>query len=152
MRNVDDLKIIEQLRKDARSSISDLVKTTGLSRSTIFRRMKWINRAIVKKYTTIIEFGDFGYALRVMFFLRSKDKALMSFLLSSINVNSVFEVSSRFSSKRFDKGQEKQGYSIIADAFFRNMAEFSEFDEKIASFCPDRKTHFLVEEIKTEGA
>lgn len=131
------IQILEILRQDARKPISDISKTIAYNRSKVFRKMKYINKHFVKKYTSIIDFKKLDYNIRVRYLLNSNNKRLLNYLSNKPNINSIVSI----------KGQ----YNYYIEAFFKNLAHFNEFDEKLNKLCNKKREHFIVEEIKEEG-
>lgn len=130
------IQILEKLRKDSRLSVSKISKVTGNPRNMVLRRIKFIDKYLIKKYTSIINFKKLDYKLRVRFLLKSKNKRMILFLSKNRHTNSISAVKGKFD------------YHV--EAFFRNLSEFNDFDEKLKRFCREKREHFIVEDIKEE--
>ncbi|HET6266627.1 MAG TPA: Lrp/AsnC family transcriptional regulator [Acidobacteriota bacterium] len=72
-----DLKILQHLQKDARSSISVLAHLVGLSRPAVAERIEKLERAgIIKGYTAVIK-GD-GVENPIVAFIAARHRGLLT--------------------------------------------------------------------------
>jgi len=131
------IQILKKLREDSRLSISDISKSTKNPRTLVFRKIKFMNKHFIKKYTSIINFKRLDYNIRVKFLIKSQNKRLINLLCKNKNVNSVLSI--------------KGNYNYYIETFFKNLAEFNNFDEKLKKLCKEKREHFVVEEIKEEA-
>lgn len=54
-----DLRILEALQRDARLTYTEIGKTLGMAHSTVYERIKKMERSgIIKKYTTLLDPGS----------------------------------------------------------------------------------------------
>ncbi|MBX5329119.1 MAG: Lrp/AsnC family transcriptional regulator [Candidatus Bathyarchaeota archaeon] len=54
--DITDLKILESLQEDARQTYTDIGKRLGIAHSTVYDRIKRMEKyGIIKKYTTVID-------------------------------------------------------------------------------------------------
>ena len=51
-----DKRIIAQLRKDGRASLTSISKSTGITISTLFERLKQLRGQAITKFTCIVDF------------------------------------------------------------------------------------------------
>ncbi|MCG2719683.1 MAG: Lrp/AsnC family transcriptional regulator [Nanoarchaeota archaeon] len=137
IRDKESIQILEKLREDSRRSVIDISRCTNNSRTLVFRKIKFMNKHFIKKYTSIIDFKRLDYNLRVRFLIKSKNKKLLQFLSKNKNINSVLIV--------------KGNFNFYVEAYFKNLSEFNEFDEKLKKLCQEKREHFGVEEIKEES-
>ena len=62
--NKKDLLIVSHLRRDGRTSLTELSKKTRIPISTIFDRLKQNKNNFIKKHTALIDFAKLGYNTR----------------------------------------------------------------------------------------
>ena len=66
-----DLKLIELLKQDSRSSVTSLAESMGIARVTTHDRMVRLKReGIIRRYTIDIDAKSWGYDLRAFIFAR----------------------------------------------------------------------------------
>ena len=115
-----DLLILAHLRQDGRMPLTILSRKTGIPVSTIFDRIKITEQGIIKRHTSLLDFGKLGYADRVSLMLRAgKDKrsALGDFLGKHQSVNSCYRIS--------------QDFDFLVDAVFSQVPDVHAFIELI---------------------
>ncbi len=136
----NDIKILSELRKNSRSSLTLMSKNTGIPVSTIFDRINRMDNYVISKHSTLIDFNKLGFGLRAAVVLKSskkRRKELGEFLSKSPQVNSLFRIS--------------EGFDFFADCIFRNMQELNEFYGKLSEIKTARKKEFfIINEIKSE--
>ncbi|MCF7861012.1 Lrp/AsnC family transcriptional regulator [Candidatus Woesearchaeota archaeon] len=137
-----DLFILSHLRNNARITLTELGKKTNYPISTIHDRIKQIESAYVRKYTSLIDFNKLGYNTRVQLFLKTTPenrKELMSHLLYHQNVNTVLMVNDE--------------YDFIVDGFFKNKKDFNQFVNVLKDDYIISKTRSIevVDELKEES-
>lgn len=61
MTDEKDIKILKELRKNGKLSAQEIAKTTGLAATTVFNRVKRMEKTgIIKGYTALIDEGRIG--------------------------------------------------------------------------------------------
>ncbi len=136
--NKKDLKIITQLRTDARMPLTDMSRKINMPVSTIFDRMKSNN--LITKHTSLLDFSKLGYT-RANIFLkveREDKEQLKESLLKNQSINSVYRINN--------------GFDFLIECVFRQMKEVEEFIDQIESKFKIRevKSFFVIEDIKRE--
>lgn len=72
-----DKHILSILLDDSRLSYRQIAKKSGVSAATVMNRIKDLEKAIIKKYTTIIDYEKLGYDVEVIIEIRiSKGKLI----------------------------------------------------------------------------
>ena len=135
-----ELSILSHLRKDSRKSLSKISKETGIPLSTVFDNLGKLEKKVIKKYVSLIDFSKMGYNLKVNFILKSGDKKeeLKQFLLSNKNVNSLLRLNGEA--------------DFLVEGIFKDMKELEEFNNKLDGHkIVNKMEHHIIEEIKTEG-
>jgi len=136
-----DFRILSNLRMNARETLANISKNTGMPISTVYDKIKRFEKDIVQKYTLLVNFNKIGYEVRVNFLLKAdkqKKNELREHLKDNPKVNSVVAINN--------------GYDFLIDAVFRNMLELQEFNEELERFSiKEKKEFFIIEEIKREA-
>ncbi|MEM0231290.1 MAG: Lrp/AsnC family transcriptional regulator [Candidatus Woesearchaeota archaeon] len=137
----DESKIICQLRQNARMSLTRMSRKTSIPISTLYEKIRSYQGNLIKKYTALIDFSAFGYAIRANIFLRFereyKEEA-KNYLLKHYNVNSLYKVTN--------------GYDFLVEGVFRNIQEAEDFLENLEMrfHLVDRQVYYIVDELKRE--
>jgi DNA-binding Lrp family transcriptional regulator len=142
MLNQKDLLLISNLRQNARETLTRLSRKTRIPISTIYDKLKLYDGSIIKKHTSIIDFGKLGYNARVNIMLRVDKETrdpLKEFLERKNCINSVFKINN--------------GFDFMVEGIFKDIIDVEEFLEiledkfKIKS----KQVYYIVDEIKREG-
>ncbi|MBW3020118.1 Lrp/AsnC family transcriptional regulator [Candidatus Woesearchaeota archaeon] len=137
-----DLKIIAQLRTDARMPMTNLSRKTSIPVTTIFDRIKaHKENNVVKKFTSLLNFEELGYTTRANIALKvdSSDKeALREHLIKNENVNSVSRINN--------------GYDFMIEGIFKQMMDMENFLDSLEQKfkIQDKKSFFIIEDLKKE--
>ena len=139
--NKKDVKIIMNLRQNARDSLSEISRKTKIPISTIFDRLKLGKEKYIKKFTCLVDFNQFGFGCQVHIVVRVKKdqrKSIKEFLLRQQNTNSVYKINN--------------GYDFLIDCIFRNVKEVEEFidvfETKFKVY--EKNIYYIIEEISKE--
>jgi len=136
-----DIKIITELRKNARESLTRMSRTTGIPVSTIFDRIKLYHGGIITKHTCLLDFDELGYSTRAKATVkveRDQRNELMGYLKEHPNVNSLYKINS--------------GFDFLFELVFRNIRDLEEFMEKLEENygVTEKQVYYVVDEIKRE--
>ncbi|MDP2909123.1 MAG: Lrp/AsnC family transcriptional regulator [Nanoarchaeota archaeon] len=132
-----ELKILQELRKNSRRSLTDISDSTGIPLSTVFKKVSLFEKSLVKKYVTLIDFNTLGLNIRISLVLKSKDReSLKKFLSAHKNVNSLYRIS--------------PGFDFFVETIFPNMLEFENFVEEINDLVIDKKVFHIIEDLRKE--
>ncbi len=130
-----DHLILACLRRNARASLAQISRETGIPVSTVFDRIKRIERKYLIKHTSILDLQALGKALRVNIIFSSQLPKVEHYLFSSPKVNSVYRTDSGF----------------FVEGIFSNMAELQDFYNDLDSLgAKDRKEFHILDELKRE--
>ncbi len=140
--NKNDLRIISQLRNNARMSLTKLSKKTSIPVSTIFDRLKFHENNIIRKHTTLIDFSKLGFHTRATLNLkvaREDKEALMNHLVKHQSINSVFRINN--------------GFDFMVEGVFHHIKDAEGFIEQLNDkfVIEDSRIHYIVEDIKREA-
>ncbi len=133
-----DIEIIKHLRKNGRISLADISRNTGTPISTVFDKLNKFENTIINKHTTLLNFPALGYALKVNFLVKCKDRdKVKEFLAKNKNVNTLYRVNN--------------GSDFFIEAIFKDMNEMEEFSEALEDLglYKNEKYH-IIEELKKE--
>jgi len=133
----NDLLILQELRKNARKSLTDIGNETNTPLSTVFKKVIKLEKNLIQKYVTLIDFNATGNGIRINLTLKSKDKvALKEHLMSHPNVNSLYRIS--------------QNFDFLVETIFPSMLKFEDFIESINDLICDKKMFHIIDDLKRE--
>ena len=140
--NQKDLKIIAQLRTDARMPLTKMSKRTGIPVSTIFDRLKSNEKEMIIRHTSLIDFSKLGYNTRANITVkvdRADKEALKDFIVKHQLVNSVYKINN--------------GFDFMIEGVFRQIKDMEEFIEDLEKRFKinDLKSFFIIEDLKKEA-
>jgi Lrp/AsnC family leucine-responsive transcriptional regulator len=134
-----EIKLVNELRKDSRRSLTDLSKATDTPLSTVFKKFERLyQQGIIKKHACLIDFGMLGYPVKAGILISTHNKDEMKeFLSGHPNVNTLLRLSG--------------DYDFYAELVFENMLRLQDFTEELEGQAIVKKTavHF-VEDVKQE--
>lgn len=136
-----DMKLIAELRQDARQTLTEISKKTKIPISTLYDKLKLQEKEVITKHTTILDFNKLGYNCRANVMLKAgrEDKeALCSYLKAHASVNNLFKVNN--------------GYDFLAEFVFPNVKEMEEFMEELEQKfkLEARQTNYIIDEMARE--
>ena len=141
MLNKNDLKLIRELRQDAREGPTKIAMNVCMSPSTVYEKAR-NHKQIITKYTCLLNYNEIDYLVRV-FMIFKVDKELKDkskdFLENNNNVNLLWKINS--------------GFDFLIEGVFKNLAELENFREFIETEFKASKMSlfYLVEELKRES-
>ena len=140
--NQKDLIILRLLRTNARMSLTKISRRTNIPVSTIFDRLKFHERNLIKKHTCLLDFAKLGYNTTAKIVLRVEREdrqPLKEFLMKHTSVNSVYKITN--------------GFDFMVEGIFRQVSDLEEFVEQLETKfkIQDKKYFFILEEIKREA-
>ncbi len=133
-----ELLLLNSLRGNCRTNLSNLSKDIGLSVSTLFNKLKKLERNVIKQHTIILNYSKMGYPIRNNFIVKADDiDKFKSLVLNHFNVNSIFRV-------------EKGEYYI--DCLFQDFKEMDNFINSMDDNDIEVKQQIhVIEDVKVEG-
>ena len=133
------LKLIQQLRKNARIPLSSISKLSGTPISTLHDRLKLTEKNYITKYTSLINYQKLGYSLRAKILICSNAiEKWKEFIKLNNNINSAYNL---------------QGdYDFLIECIFKDVSEFNNFMNDL-SLMPvlSKQVYFINEDIKKEA-
>ncbi len=134
-----DLEIVKELRNNSRCSLASVSRKTSLSVSTVFDKLSRLEKFLVKKHCTLIDFSALGFGIRAYYALKAKDRdELKNFLLSNQFVNTIQKTNN--------------GTDFFVEAVFMDMKQRHYFVEALNDLGMEKlKEHFVSEDIAKEN-
>ena len=136
-----ELLIISHLRNDARENLTRISRSTGIPVSTLFDKIKRYKGDVIRRYTSLLNFGKIGYDVHVQLMLKAKGNGkldLERFLMSSLCVNSCYKVNN--------------GFDFMVELVFKTMNDYYTFSEQLDNYSMQKKHEFFVlKELKREA-
>lgn len=137
-----DILLIANLRANARDTLTSISKKIKMPISTIFDRIKLYQQDVIKKHTTLIDFGKLGYNTRAHITLKTSKnnrENLKNYLLKQPNVNTLYKINN--------------GYDFLVEVIFRGLKELEEFNEAMDEKfrIKSRQVYYIIEDIKKEN-
>jgi DNA-binding Lrp family transcriptional regulator len=111
-----DLSLLQQLRSNARISLTEMSKKTRIPISTLFERLKINEKHLITKHTSILNFKELGFSTKMQVLINvpiHKRASLESYLLSHECVNSLYSLAGN--------------YHFLAETIFRDLNEAQKF-------------------------
>lgn len=134
---VKELNILQELRTNARNSLTEISHTTNIPLSTVFKKVEKLEKDLIQKYVSLVNFNLLGFGVRISLVLKSKERGpLKKFLSEHPNVNSLYRIS--------------QGFDFFVETVFPSMLEFENFMEELDSLVFDKKVFHVIEDLRTE--
>jgi DNA-binding Lrp family transcriptional regulator len=138
-----DLRILQHLRANARTSLTSISKRTGIPVSTIFDRIRNYQDQVVRRFTALLDFEKLGYPVRVNIFLKvdpQQRDGVRSHLLLHDSVNNLYRINN--------------GYDYAAECLFTSIKEVEEFVEELESQFKilDKSVFHIIDDLAREKA
>lgn len=136
-----DIIFIRHLRQSARKNLTSIAKATHIPVSTLFDRLKRLEKSVILRHTSLLDFSNLGYDTRaaIMIKVHKKDrKRLAEFLEKNEHINTVYKITN--------------GFDFHIEAIFKKFGEMESFIEMMEDqFSILKKNAFyIIEEIKRE--
>ncbi|MCA9486699.1 Lrp/AsnC family transcriptional regulator [Candidatus Woesearchaeota archaeon] len=139
----EDLLILNSLRENAKISLRDLAKKTGISFVTVMKRIKKLEKEeIIKQYTTLMNYEQLGYDIHVLIQMRVSNGKLFEVentIAKTPNVYAVYDVTGDF--------------DVVVLARFKTTRQLDIFVKKMQQmdFVERTSTRFILNTIKEES-
>lgn len=128
-----DLLVLKELRVNARSSMAHISRKTGIPVSTIFDKIKSLEKKLIAKHSTIADFSLLGFGIHAHYAVKANNKLeLKAFLEGNAYVNSLFRTNN--------------GTDFFIDAFFKDMKQRNFFIEGMEDCGIQKLEEFFVSE------
>ncbi len=127
-----DKRIIAQLRKDSRASLSRISQRIGVPISTVFDRVKQLRGQAIAKFTCIVDFRRLGldaHSFAVFRGSKPNQEAFCTYLGDHANVNSVYRINHR--------------HDFLVELVFKDIVALEDFIEKTDQLFATRPEHIF---------
>ena len=134
-----DFLILRHLRQNARENLTIISRKTKIPVSTLFDRLKQLEKTAIRKHSSILDFKKLGFAIRTTLLLRCDPavrEELKKYLLYSEHVNTLIRVNN--------------GYEYQAECVFKDMDGHQQFVDHLSPFRAELKEYFILEDLKRE--
>lgn len=137
-----DLKILQCLRTNARESITNISKKTGIPTSTVYIKIKEHEKNLIKKHTSLIDYSKIGmnhWQKTIIKLAEYYNSTFEKYLFENPNVNSVFEING--------------GYDYLIETIYKDVKEYKEFMRELEErFRIAEKIELqIIKDLKQEG-
>lgn len=136
-----DIELLKHLRINSRKNITKISDETSISVSAIQESMKRLQKNVIKKHVSLIDFQKLGYGVHVHYLIsyeKNNETKIKEYLGNSNSVNNLSELNGE--------------HDLHAECFFSSMKDMLDFREELEnletiSICEMP----IVEEIKREA-
>ncbi len=114
----NELVFLSCLRNSSREKLTTISKEIGIPVSTLFEKLKKLEKSTITRHTVLLDFDKLGYSTRAKILLKvgKKDKEnIRGYLSRSESVNSVFKITN--------------GYDYLIETVFQNFNGLETFME-----------------------
>jgi len=137
-----DILFLAYLRKDARETLTTISRKTSVPISSLYDKLRSLEKDIITKHTTIIDFSKLGYLCRANIILKVEieDRDLAkNYLLCNENVNSLFKINN--------------GYDFMVEGVFKHIKEMEDFLELFERKFKvlNKNVYYVIEDLKRES-
>jgi Lrp/AsnC family leucine-responsive transcriptional regulator len=137
-----DIMFLTMLRQNARQTLTSISRKLNIPVTTLYDKLRQHKKSLIMRHTTLIDFSKMGYNARanIMFSLPKLQRPeLRNYMMAHPKINSFFKINN--------------GYDFLVEGMFKSIRELEEFIEKVEEnfSISDKKTYFVVEEIKKES-
>ncbi len=138
----NELIFLSCLRNGARKNLTSISKELNVPVSTLFEKLKRLERTEIIRHTSLIDFNTLGYSTRANILIkadRNSREELKNYLRNSEYVNSVFKITN--------------GYDFMVEGIFRNMLELEQFSENLEDKfnIHSKSVYFIIDDIEREN-
>lgn len=129
--------VLRYLRENSRMTLAAMARKEGVAISTIFDHVRKLERDVIDRHVTLMDYPSLGYPFRTFFYCQPKDTtSLLRTLKEHGNSNNVFRLSN-------DR--------IGAEMIFASLQEEEAVNELLEEACKDVQRHRTIEPVLHEG-
>jgi DNA-binding Lrp family transcriptional regulator len=129
-----DLKLVSLLEQNLTPNFSEIAKILNTSPSTVFRRVKELQRiGLVKGYKVKLDYAMIGKKVSALVYIKLKDQNAMEEIKKMEAIEEIFIPLS--------------GWDIIAKVRVATTNELMEFKQKVSNFASSIKIELISKEI-----
>ncbi|MFW5990903.1 MAG: Lrp/AsnC ligand binding domain-containing protein [Candidatus Nanoarchaeia archaeon] len=136
-----ELLFVSSLRKSARKTLTKISKELNIPVSTLFEKLKKLEKALIVKHTAILDFNKLGYTTRAKILLKvsKKDREKLREMLSkSEYVNSLYKITN--------------GFDFLVEGIFKSLQQMENFIEELEDRfqITKKNVYFVIDDVKRE--
>ena len=133
-----EIRLIRELRKNSRQSLTSISDKTGVPLATVFKHVgKLHGKNVIVKDTSLVDFSQLGFPVKIGVFIRASDKnEVRKFLEEHRSINTLLRLSG--------------DYDFYAELVFENMLRYQGFAEDLDKFETKSTSMHFLEDIKQE--
>jgi len=136
----NDIRLLNEMRKNSRASLTEFATNTGIPLSTVFKKIVRLESSgIISRHLALIDFEKVGYPFKVGVFLSTNERdELEDYLKEHQSLNTLIKLSG--------------AHDYYAEMVFRDMGEYQEFEHAIKNLNIIKRNtiHFLTD-VKQEA-
>ena len=123
-----EFKVLRCLRKNSRKSMTKISRETKIPIASVMLIIKRLEKAVITKYTSLLNYSSLGYNIKVHFFVKNIEEKM----LSHPQINTIYKLSGK--------------YNYFIEGVFKNISDVEKFKEKLG----EHKQFFVTDETKVE--
>ena len=134
-----EIRLINQLRKNSRRSLTKISIDAGMPLTTAFKILKRLEGRTIRKNICLVNFAQLGYAFKVCIFLSTNSKdELKNLLTDQPNINTFLRLSGDF--------------DYYAEFLFKDMAGYKDLIDELndSELVKKMSIHFVTDVKKEE--
>lgn len=129
-----DLKLVSLLEQNLTPNFSEIAKVLNTSPSTVFRRVKELQKSgVIKGYKVKLDYSTIGKKVIALVYLKLKDQSFVEELKKLESVEEIFIPLS--------------GWDVIAKVRVATTNDLLELKQKISNFVSSSKIELISREI-----
>lgn len=137
-----DLRIVSELRRDSGASLKEISKNTNIPVSTIFDRIKNLDKDVITRKVALIDFTKLGYNIRTVSMLRLEKRnqdEIRRYLENCSSINCIHSIEGK--------------YDLLVGNVFKNIKEMAGFVKVLKEKfdMKDLDMHYITETIQSES-
>jgi len=141
MMKTNDIQVLTYLREDAMQPLVKISKKTGIPVTTIYDKLRRHEGRIIKKYTSLMNFSEFGFPVTAFLIVRGdkqQEDEMKAYLRRHPNVNSVYKT--------------EPFTSFMIEAIFQRVYDVVKFFEELEHRFKiyEKKELYVTEEVARE--
>jgi|SRR3989344_983461 len=142
MLDKNEMILVSRLRENARESLTRMSRRTSIPVTTLYSKLKILEKKIIRKYAALVDFASLGYSTRAILIVRVKKEfkdKLKEFLLENRSVNSLYRINN--------------GYDFMIEIISKEIGDVEFFVEQLENdFKIDKKeVYYIIDEINRES-
>ena len=136
-----DALFVAHLRKNARATLTDISRRTGIPISTLFDRLHQLEERLVLKHTSLVDFAKLGFGCRASIVLkvgRERRDDLKAYLAKHPAVNSLLKINN--------------GFDLMVEGIFIDVKALEFMLEDLEQKFPiiEKHVYYIIEDIARE--